>query len=217
MKRLCLVIAGWLLGIGLAIGQVNINTAGQDELDGLKGIGPSKAKAIVDYRRKNGPFKSIDELEKVPGIGPATLQELRADVTVGGASRSRNAASTGPVETTVPARPSAKPVVQAPASGVPDSTAKPAAPARPALPGKPPVAGQAAAPAAVPAAPAAPARPAMPAKPSTEAKPASVKPAAPAVPSSASKPATPAVPVSKPAMPAAPAKPAQPARPAAVN
>lgn len=145
MKTLCLVIAGWLLGIGLAIGQVNINTAGQDELDGLKGIGPSKAKAIVDYRRKNGPFKSVDELEKVPGIGPATLQELRADVTVGGASRSRNAAATGPAETAAPARPTAKPAAPAAAPAVVESGVKPAsppvipaAPAKPAQPARPP-------------------------------------------------------------------------------
>ena len=47
MKRLCLVIAGWLLGIGLAIGQVNINTANLDELDALPGIGAARARAIM--------------------------------------------------------------------------------------------------------------------------------------------------------------------------
>ena len=88
MKKLGMVVVGWLLAMGLAFAQININTASQDELDGLKGIGPTKAKAIVDYRKKNGSFKSVDDLENVPGIGPATLKDLRSEVTVAGASRS---------------------------------------------------------------------------------------------------------------------------------
>lgn len=65
---------------------VNINTATQAELETLQGIGPAKAKAIVDYRKKNGPFKSPADLEKVNGIGPATMKQLRKDITVGGTS-----------------------------------------------------------------------------------------------------------------------------------
>jgi competence protein ComEA len=49
-------------------------------------VGPGKAKAIVEYRTKNGPFKSVDDLGKVKGFGPKTLESLRADLTVGAAT-----------------------------------------------------------------------------------------------------------------------------------
>lgn len=68
---------------------VNINTATQGELETLQGIGPAKAKAIVDHRKKNGPFKSPGDLEKVNGIGPATMKQLRKDITVGGTSAAK--------------------------------------------------------------------------------------------------------------------------------
>lgn len=54
--------------------KVNVNTATADELvEGLKGIGPKKAQAIIVYRDKHGPFTTIDQLKEVKGIGPATL------------------------------------------------------------------------------------------------------------------------------------------------
>jgi len=61
---------------------INVNTASATELEALSGIGEVLAAAIVDYRTDNGPFASVDDLESVSGIGPATLEEIRDQVTV---------------------------------------------------------------------------------------------------------------------------------------
>ncbi|MEO6830665.1 MAG: helix-hairpin-helix domain-containing protein [Chitinophagaceae bacterium] len=83
-KFLTIVLVALFAFTGAAYAAVNINTATQAELETLQGIGPAKAKAIIDHRKKNGSFKSADDLEKVKGIGPATLKRLRKDITVGG-------------------------------------------------------------------------------------------------------------------------------------
>ncbi|MGO0122766.1 helix-hairpin-helix domain-containing protein [Desulfothermobacter acidiphilus] len=57
--------------------KVNLNTASEAELQTLPGIGPTLARRIVEYRSKNGPFSSVDELAKVPGIGARRLEQLR--------------------------------------------------------------------------------------------------------------------------------------------
>jgi competence protein ComEA len=51
-------------------------------LDSLSGIGPTKAQAIIDYRNQNGPFRTIDDLLNVTGIGPKTLETIRDQITV---------------------------------------------------------------------------------------------------------------------------------------
>lgn len=84
MRNVLLAMFAWLLSVATALAAVNVNTATKEQLDSLKGIGPTKAQAIIDYRTKNGPFKSIDDLEKVPGIGPATLKEIRGEVSLTG-------------------------------------------------------------------------------------------------------------------------------------
>jgi len=67
---------------------VNINNAGVSELaEKLSGIGPAKAKAIVDYRNLHGPFTSVEELINVKGIGPRTLEKIRLMLSVKTSSR----------------------------------------------------------------------------------------------------------------------------------
>ncbi|MFT0212069.1 helix-hairpin-helix domain-containing protein [Pseudomonas sp. F1_0610] len=61
---------------------ININTASAQELQSLKGIGPTKAQAIVDFRDANGPFKTADELIEVPGIGVKLLEQNQERLTL---------------------------------------------------------------------------------------------------------------------------------------
>ncbi len=63
-------------------GKINVNTAGAERLESLPGIGPAKARAIIDCRTRNGPFHTVDDLLSVPGIGPQTLENMRDRVTV---------------------------------------------------------------------------------------------------------------------------------------
>lgn len=63
-------------------GKVNINTADEQALQNLTGVGPSKAKAIVQYREEHGPFKSVDDLNNVSGIGDKSLEKIKPDATV---------------------------------------------------------------------------------------------------------------------------------------
>ncbi|WP_456434257.1 ComEA family DNA-binding protein [Thermosulfuriphilus sp.] len=60
----------------------NINKATVSELDLLPGIGPKTAQAIVDYRQVHGPFKSVDDLLKVKGIGAKKLEKIRPLISV---------------------------------------------------------------------------------------------------------------------------------------
>lgn len=84
MKKIFALLIGLAFCAMNAIAAVNINTATQAQLETLNGIGPAKAKAIIDYRTKNGAFKTVEELDKVPGIGGGVMAKIKADVSVSG-------------------------------------------------------------------------------------------------------------------------------------
>lgn len=69
--------------VALAGDPVNINTADSDALvEALNGVGPQKALAIVRYRQQNGPFKRVEDLALVEGIGEKTVEQNRSNMTV---------------------------------------------------------------------------------------------------------------------------------------
>lgn len=86
MKRATSLLFVLFLGLSPLVSlaaPVNINTADAKTIDtALVGVGPKTAKAIVDYRAKHGPFKSVEDLEKVKGIGPKLIEKNRANLLV---------------------------------------------------------------------------------------------------------------------------------------
>lgn len=62
---------------------ININTAQSQELERLPGIGPTKAQSIILYRQEHGPFKKLEDLMQVSGIGKATFDQLKELITLG--------------------------------------------------------------------------------------------------------------------------------------
>ncbi|MGE6259473.1 helix-hairpin-helix domain-containing protein [Heyndrickxia sporothermodurans] len=62
--------------------KVNINTANSEQLQSISGIGPSKAASIIEYREQNGPYKKIEEIKNVTGIGDKTFEKLKESITV---------------------------------------------------------------------------------------------------------------------------------------
>lgn len=78
------LLAGLFMTVS-AWAAVDINTATQSELEAVKGIGPAKAKAIVEYRKQNGAFKNVDALAGVKGFGKASVAKLKGQLTVAAA------------------------------------------------------------------------------------------------------------------------------------
>ena len=71
------------------VGVVNVNTATPEQLQLLPGIGPSRSDAILEYRKGQGPFKQVGDLERVSGIGPAALDRIRPHCVVQGKTTAR--------------------------------------------------------------------------------------------------------------------------------
>ena len=133
MKRFVLLFLA-LLFSGLSLAAVNINTATVQELEALNGIGPVKAQAIIDHRKANGPFKSIEQVKDVKGVGDATFDKIKGDIAVSGATKVPAAAAPAaaapamkaePAKAAAPAAPAAAPAMKA----EPAKAAAPAAPA----------------------------------------------------------------------------------------
>ncbi|WP_223591284.1 helix-hairpin-helix domain-containing protein [Neobacillus bataviensis] len=69
-------------GVAQNEGKINLNKADENELQNLPGIGPSKAAAIIEYRNTSGPFKAVEDLKNISGIGDKTFEKLKDLVDV---------------------------------------------------------------------------------------------------------------------------------------
>lgn len=83
MKKLLILLIGFLLSSPVWAA-ININSATETELQTLSGIGPSKAKAIVEYRKQNGAFKTTADIKNVKGIGDGIYQKISPEISVAG-------------------------------------------------------------------------------------------------------------------------------------
>ena len=63
-------------------GKIDLNTASMEELMTLRGIGQAKAEAVIRYREEQGPFRTTEEIMKIPGIKEAAFQKIKDDITV---------------------------------------------------------------------------------------------------------------------------------------
>lgn len=83
MKKVISALFLVFLWVAVAVAAVNINTASQQDLETLPGIGPAKAEAIIKYREEHGSFHQVDDLTKVNGIGQKTIDSIRDSIEVG--------------------------------------------------------------------------------------------------------------------------------------
>ncbi|MGR0480367.1 MAG: ComEA family DNA-binding protein [Candidatus Electronema sp. V4] len=113
MKHVALAVLLFFLLTAAAYAAVNINTASKEELTTLAGIGPVKAEAIIQRRQEKGPFKNIDELKEVYGIGDKTFARIKNDITVD------SSAPAPEVKPAPAAEPAAAPPAPAPANAPP--------------------------------------------------------------------------------------------------
>ena len=103
MKKAALLFSALIAAAGLAHATVDVNTATKEELE-AEGMGPVAAQAIIDYRVKNGPFKSSDEVKKV--INEAIAGKLNIGISISGPAPTKPVAAAAPkaAEAPVPAK-----------------------------------------------------------------------------------------------------------------
>ena len=77
-----LLFAFFAASPGFAAGKIDVNTATAVELTEINGVGSVLAQRIVEYRQVNGKFKSLDELEKVKGVGEKKLEKMKPLLTL---------------------------------------------------------------------------------------------------------------------------------------
>ncbi|MCB2184419.1 MAG: helix-hairpin-helix domain-containing protein [Desulfobulbaceae bacterium] len=80
MKKLLLTLWMVFFFVASAFAAININIADQQTLESLPGIGPAKAKAIIEYRNDHGSFQSLEQLTNVKGIGDKLLEKIKAEI-----------------------------------------------------------------------------------------------------------------------------------------
>jgi competence protein ComEA len=86
LKKLSLAVLLCASALNVMADPVNINSADKATLMAVKGVGERRAEAIIAWREKNGPFKSVEQLMEVEGIGQATLDANKDLLTVGGSA-----------------------------------------------------------------------------------------------------------------------------------
>lgn len=82
MKKVLLGLFACFAFCSTAFSAVDLNSANQQQLESINGLGPSKAKAIVEYRSKNGAFKAIEDVMKVPGIKQGVFSQIKSEISV---------------------------------------------------------------------------------------------------------------------------------------
>jgi competence protein ComEA len=85
MKKLLLVLVTVFAfsAASFAADMVDINSATQEQLETLNGVGPAKAKAIIEYRTEKGNFKTVDDLDNIKGFTKKGIDKLREQASVG--------------------------------------------------------------------------------------------------------------------------------------
>lgn len=99
-KKILLLVAACILMVSSAFASVDVNKGDQVALDGVKGLGPTKSKAIIEERKKNGEFKDWADFEKrVKGVGEKSAAKLsEAGLTVNGTARATKAGTKADVK-----------------------------------------------------------------------------------------------------------------------